>query len=410
MNFDTSNKKYSILIAEDVAVQAKKLQYVLNKYGYDVNWAENGKKGIEMLRQKEYQLIISDYQMPEMDGLEFLEAIKKDEDLKKIPFILLTTIEDEAILLKSLGLGANEFLNKPFRPEELKIRCKNLVMLYEYQKLMESENANLSNELLEKNRILEESFSELKRTHEQLKEMQQQIIMTSKMASLGTMGAGIAHEINNPLTIISTYNENLKKLLDKQEIDFDRLAKITQTIDRGVGRITKIVRHLKVFSATESYDKNEAAPLDLNEIIRDLNDFIGGLITKYEIVAKFELAETPLMIRGIRTIVEQIFLNIIHNAVDAMEGCPKRELTLKTVLDGEKVVATIVDSGPGIPPEVQQKIFDPFFTTKGPNRGTGLGMTLVLSYVKECDGEISFKTSTEGTTFFLKFPYVKKEG
>ncbi|MDO9184280.1 MAG: response regulator, partial [Bacteriovorax sp.] len=242
-------KQYSILIAEDAPVQGKKLQYVLEKFGYHVKWCLNGKEAFEeCLNNNIYSLIISDYQMPEVDGLEFLQMVKSEESLKNIPFILLTTIEDENVFYNSLQFGANEFLNKPFRAEELKLRAKNLILLFEYQKLIETENQGLSNELQLKNQVLKENYSKLEKAHVDLKNFQEQLIQSSKAISLGTLGAGMAHEINNPLTIIQNYNKKLTNAIADKELSKEQIQQINLSIGKAVLRIKTIVEHLKEFS------------------------------------------------------------------------------------------------------------------------------------------------------------------
>lgn len=402
--------KFSILIAEDVPVQAKKLQYILTKFGYDVTWCENGKVALEALEKKDYHLVISDYQMPVMDGLEFLDIIKANGKFKKIPFILLTTIEDDNLFLKSLNLGANEYLSKPYRTEELKLRCNNLIMLYEYQRLVELENKGLSQELVKKNAILEDNLHKLNEAHKQLIEMQEQLIISSKMASLGTLGAGMAHEINNPLTIIQAYNGRLKKVIEREEFEEERLLKINENIDTAVKRITSIIKHLKNFADGHSTTHEEFSKLDPQVVLEDLSDFYGGLVKRNDITVVKDFSAQNFCITGYKTLLEQIFLNLIHNAIDAMETTEKKILSLSTYIeDGKKYVILVSDTGTGIPPEILKNIYDPFFTTKAPGKGTGLGMSLVQSYLKECKGSIDCKSIPGNTNFFIIFDAIIKD-
>lgn len=403
--------KYSILIAEDAPVQGKKLKYVLEKMDYDVTWCINGKLAMDELIANpiKYSLIISDYQMPEVDGLMFLQQLKSNSDnlIKKIPFILLTTIEDENVFFNSLEFGANEFLNKPFRAEELKLRCKNLIMLYEYQKLIEHENKDLSIELQRKNEILRENFARLEKAHIELQEMQEQLIVASKLASLGTMGAGMAHEINNPLTIIQNYNKKLKALLEEEEFDKQKVININDTINRGVVRIKNIVEHLKQFSDSDMGTKEQMSPLAVVDLLEGLKDFYGGLVEKYQIKIIKAYAETPFDILGFKSAVEHILLNILHNAVDAISTQENKEIKIVTYVEVTGTtslgIIELWDNGPGIPLEVQKNIFDPFFTTKEAGKGTGLGMSLVKAYIKDCDAEISLRSRPGETVFILKF-------
>ena len=403
--------KYSILIAEDAPVQGKKLKYVLEKMDYEVTWCLDGQASLDELfsNPNKYSLIISDYQMPKVDGLQFLQQIKTCDVslLKKIPFILLTTIEDENVFFNSLEFGANEFLNKPFRAEELKLRCKNLIMLYEYQKLIEHENKDLSIELQRKNEILRENFARLEKAHIELQEMQEQLIVASKLASLGTMGAGMAHEINNPLTIIQNYNKKLRAILEEDQIDKEKVININDTIGRGVLRIKNIVDHLKQFSDSDIGNKEKMSSLDVKDLLEGLRDFYGGLVEKYRINIIKAYAENPFNILGFKSAVEHILLNILHNAVDALAEQEHKEIKIVTYVEItdniSKGIIEIWDNGPGIPLEVQKNIFDPFFTTKEAGKGTGLGMSLVKAYIRDCEAEISLRSKPGETIFILKF-------
>ncbi len=401
---------YSILIAEDAPVQGKKLQYVLEKLGYRVKWHINGMDAYNELMENPdtYSLVISDYQMPVLDGLEFLQKMKSQERIKGIPFILLTTIEDENVFFNSLEFGANEFLNKPFKVEELKLRAKNLILLYAYQKLVENENVSLSSELQLKNKFLEENFIKLTSAHQELKGMQEQLITSSKMASFGTFGAGMAHEINNPLQIILNYNRKLKRILEEGTVDQEKVLAINESIHKGVNRIRKIVDHLRDFARNDEFDKDKLSPIDVNSLLTELKDFYGGLIFKFEIKCIESYTEEQINVSGFKTAMEQIFLNILHNAVDALEGQEYKEIKISTYIDGIHGVVEISDNGPGIPVEIQEKVFDPFFTTKEVGKGVGLGMSLVRTYIAECDASITLKSKPGETTFVMKFLLMPK--
>lgn len=385
------------------------MQYVLEKLDYKVKWCINGLDAyIELDKNPtEYSLVISDYQMPELNGLEFLQKMKSNEKIKNIPFILLTTIEDENVFFNSLEFGANEFLNKPFKVEELKLRAKNLILLHSYQKLIEDENISLAHEIEEKNRILERNYATLECAHQELKSMQEQLITSSKMASLGVMGAGMAHEINNPLQIILNHNRRLKKIIEEGDLDQEKILTINNSIHGSVERITKIVNHLKVFAKSDGFNKDKICPVDLNLLLIELKDFYGGLIVKYNIKCVEKYSKISINVLGFRTAMEQIFLNILHNAVDAIEKQEVKEISISTYVDGIYGVVEITDNGPGISPEIQNKIFDPFFSTKDTGKGIGMGMTIVRTNITECEGQIALDSIPGRTSFYCKFKLVK---
>lgn len=397
-------KQYSILIAEDAPVQGKKLQYVLEKFGYHVKWCLNGKEAYEeCLKNNIYSLIISDYQMPEVDGIEFLKMVKAEDTLKNVPFILLTTIEDENIFYDTLQYGANEFLNKPFRSEELKLRAKNLILLYEYQKLIETENQGLSDELQIKNQILKDNYDKLEKAHTDLKNFQEQLIQSSKAISLGTMGAGMAHEINNPLTIIQNYNKKLTNVMADKDVNKDQIQQINLSIGKAVSRIKTIVEHLREFSKEASRGEGQMSNLGLNQLLVDLRDFYGGFISKFNINIQEKFSPDEILIQGFKTPIEQILLNVIHNAVDAVNNNDDKIIQIITFIDGDYGVVEIVDNGPGISAEICERIFDPFFTTKDIGKGVGLGLSLVRSYMNDCQGVLELKSVAGRTSFILKF-------
>lgn len=393
MNID---QKFKILIAEDAPVQGKKLQYVLIKLGYDVVWSLDGESALKELEKNQFSLIISDYQMPNLDGLEFLKKVRSHPDFQNIPFILLTTIEDEMVFLESLEAGANEFLNKPFRPEELKLRTKNLISLYKYQTLLSEDNLQLNSQIEEQNLLLKKHLNELKVAYEELRNLQEQAIQNSKMTSLGLMSAGMAHEINNPLTIIRAQNKKLKRLIEMESSDRDAILKLNDQIENSTNRINKIVNHLKEFSKHDTKPADSA--VNISDILVDLKDFYGGLIRKYNIEFTEQIEANCYGLVD-KTSIEQVLLNLLHNAVDAIESQPVKKIWLKCYSTEKSIVIEVVDNGPGITEENIKKIYDPFFTTKEIGKGMGLGLSLVKSYLKASSSELSLDSTPGGTIF-----------
>ncbi len=267
------------------------------------------------------------------------------------------------------------------------------------------------NELKLKNAKLDQQNEELKVTLEALKLNQQQLIHSEKMASLGTLTAGVAHEINNPLNFISgglniieelRTNENLIKFPEVQ----DELRASSETIHAGLDRATKIVRSLIAFAYS---GKPLLAHADVNEIIDNTLLFLNS---KFEF--KIEIKKNYLLKKRVPVYIDllhQIILNIIDNAIfELIKDSSERPklITIKTFEEeSEKLnyaVISIFNSGPQIPEANFAKLFDPFFTTKMPGEGTGLGLSIVFTLIRKHNGSISAQNLPEGVEFLLKLP------
>lgn len=395
-----------LLIAEDTPIQGKKLKFYLEKFGYEVDWAKDGREAWELFQaHDDYELVITDVQMPHMDGLEFLEMIKTKSTRQHIPVIVLTTLKDDDTLLTALKLGASEFLNKPFRPQELKLRSKNLVTLSKFQLMMLDENNDLSEQLIEKNKILEENFQELQDAHNELKDMKAQLIHSSKKSALGVMGAGVAHEINNPLAIIDGYNDRLESLIDGQEIHKDQIKKVNDKIRKSANRIRDVVLHLKDFAHGSNEESAEDIPFDLRLMLSNLSDFFGEKVDESGVKVSFDLPSESLTISGVPASIEHAMFNIVHNAIDAVEKSNRKIVNIKLEEVKGHAVVIVSDTGMGMPEDVSFKIYDPFFTTKEIGRGVGLGLSVARSYLEEHGAEIQCDSiEEEGTTFTITIP------
>jgi|WetSurMetagenome_2_1015567.scaffolds.fasta_scaffold05045_1 two-component system, NtrC family, sensor kinase len=256
-----------------------------------------------------------------------------------------------------------------------------------YERGQEAATVGLFNDLREK----------LK--HEQaMREMGQRIARAEKMASLGQLAAGVAHEINNPITGIIFYADLLMDTLDE---DDPRRQKLKGMYD-DAKRCGKIIKNLLTYSRQETQSEEILHVNTLLEhsldLIRDPKFFTGIKIKK-------ELSEDMILIKGDRDQLGQVIVNLVINAVDAMEK--KGTMTLRTYRDkpAGQAYIEVADTGRGIPEENLPRIFDPFFTTKPPGKGTGLGLSTAYGIIKENKGRIWVKeTSPQGTTFVVELP------
>jgi PAS domain S-box-containing protein len=264
-----------------------------------------------------------------------------------------------------------------------------------------TEELEASNEeLIVTNEELYTQREHLTLTLEKLKEAQEQLIQTEKMASLGVLTAGVAHEINNPINYI--YNgamaiENF--LADNSPENFETLKPLFEAINTGIHRVTGIVKSLNKYSRK---DESLLVECNLNEILENALAMLFNQYKKRIKIAK-EYADTPPTILANEGEMHQVFINILINAIQAIEN--KGSITVKTKITDIGVSVYIKDSGIGIQSEYLNKIFDPFFTTKDPGKGTGLGLAITKRIIQEHKGTINcYSEPNKGTEFIITFP------
>ena len=239
----------------------------------------------------------------------------------------------------------------------------------------------------------------------ELKIVQQNEIMiqTAKMASLGQMSAGVAHEINNPLAIISGTAQQLEsKLKANPELNL-QVSKLMERIHRSVHRISKIVSGLKTFARDSSGDPK--TPESVRKLIEDTFELVGERFRKANI--KLEIGSVPEISIDCRASeMEQVFVNLLGNSMDALLELPEQDhwVKIETELAGPMVRIRVTDGGHGIPEDVAAKIMDPFFTTKEVGKGTGLGLSISIGIVKEHGGNLILERGYPNTSFVIELP------
>jgi signal transduction histidine kinase/ligand-binding sensor domain-containing protein len=264
------------------------------------------------------------------------------------------------------------------------------------QKFLQQKVAEATEEIEKKNTSLQKTINELEQT-------QLQLVQSEKMAALGIMTAGVAHEINNPVNFIHAGAELIKSLTVEEE---DRIVvedktmykELMGSIEVGVDRILTIIRSLNAFSRSQAKMDDQ---VNLHKVLEDCLT-----ILRYEYKNRIEVKRTydrekELMVEGNESKLYQVFTNLLANAIQAIEG--KGELRINTRKYRDNVHVTITDTGNGIPEEHLNKIFDPFFTTKDPGKGTGLGLSIVFNIIEEHKGEIQYQSEVgQGTSVKVK--------
>jgi PAS domain S-box-containing protein len=230
------------------------------------------------------------------------------------------------------------------------------------------------------------------------KRLEQQVLNAEKLASIGKLAAGVAHEINNPLGGILNCLYNLRK----KSVSLERATEYLASMEEGLRRVQKIVRQLLDFS--QQHDP-ELAPTEVNAIIERVLTLTSYAFEGTRVRLHRELGHELPPLLADRHMLEQVLMNLILNAVQAIRG--EGVVTVRTGHDGPWCTIEVEDTGSGIPPDVLPKIFDPFFTTKGQGEGTGLGLSVSLGIVERHGGEIAVKSQVgRGTTFIVRLPAI----
>ncbi|HET8547418.1 MAG TPA: ATP-binding protein [Bryobacteraceae bacterium] len=231
-------------------------------------------------------------------------------------------------------------------------------------------------------------------------ELEARLVQADKLSSIGMLAAGVAHEVNTPLAVISTYAQ----MLAKQVTDDDPKSRLLEKIAKQTFRASEIVNSLLNFSRTSKSDIDD---VDLNRVISDTISLVGHQLQKAGVTARLELAPDLPVIRGNANKLQQVFLNLTLNARDAMEA--GGTLAIRSWAEGETVRVDVSDTGQGIAPEHLARIYDPFFTTKQTRKGTGLGLSVTYGIVQEHGGSIDVQSEPgAGTLFHLEFPLERK--
>ncbi len=263
---------------------------------------------------------------------------------------------------------------------------------------------------------LERKWAEMER-----KELEIQLQHTHKMKGLGTLAAGVAHELNQPLMVIRTYVQMLLKGTDETFNNYEEM----KMIEKNTGRMKRIIDHLKDFSRQTP---SEVQPVDVNEMIDDAFLMMTEQLNREDIVVERHLSDQLPKVQGSLHQLEQVFVNLITNAMDAIrdkrenggtivETAPEQkssqsngkvEIITRLAGDAEDFVEILVsDNGCGVPGDIAARVFDPFYTTKDVGRGTGLGLSISYGIIKDHKGTIEItQTGPEGSTFLTRLPVV----
>ena len=366
----------TILVVDDEPINRQVLRNQLEMVGYRVEVAIDGLQGLKLLEKLNPQVILLDVMMPRLSGYQTCYRIRQKYSASELPIILLTAKDQPEDTVRGFQHGANDYLTKPFSREELLIRVQFHLKL-------------------------SKATSEVYRMMDDLRGMQNQLIQSAKLAAVGEMTSGIAHELKTPLAGISTIlsGVELAKQLH-QEIDMDATC---SRVNLLVQRCSAIIDHMRNYSrrTEETHSQTQI----INQLLKNTLLLVEPQLKRIGGKLKLNLGHDLPFVVGNDIQLEQVFINLCNNACDAMEQSEERILTIQSMAVGDEVLVRVSDTGTGMRPEVQERIFESFFTTKSSAKGTGLGMSISQNIVEQHKGQIRFNSELgRGTTFEIYLP------
>ncbi len=424
----------TILIVDDHPINLKLAISVLEKYNFNILISLNGHNCLKQATENNPDIILLDVLMPGIDGFETCKRLKANPKTRDIPVIFMTALSDTKDKITGFEVGAVDYVTKPIKIDEVLARVKVHIQLRKLTKKLNTKNVLLQAEIQQ--RIIAEG--KLKQTLQKLQVAQKEIIAKEKLAYLGTLTSGIAHELYNPLNFVQNFAQLSSELLDElmedltletNEIKAEKFDNFTEIINelkhntdgiyqhsKRAERIIKMmVKHARIYnSQLQSNNLNKIIKESLQfagHTLWEEQDFLIKINTNYdESIGEVVVSSSDLI---------QAFINMLDNSYYALKTKLEQQesnnqdftptLSVQTCNLGEKVQIRIYDNGIGIDSKIRDKIFDPFLTTKAPGEGIGLGLSLSHEIiVEQHHGSIQVETKLgEYSEFIIEIPVTK---
>jgi signal transduction histidine kinase len=413
----STERQATILLVDDESINLSVFGQFLAPY-YQVLVATSGQRALQLAGgTPKPDLILLDVMMPDMDGYEVIGQLKADPKTGDIPVIFVTALTSDLEEERGLSLGAVDYLYKPCHLSILLARIKTQLELKNARDWLRDQNAYLE--------------KEVRRRHQEYQMVHLQLLQSEKLAAIGQLAAGIAHEINNPIGFVNsnlnTLNgylrdvfcvmdasdaaldekplsaetlQNLRELKQTKQLDYLRgdIPELIAESMEGLSRVRDIIQDLKDFAHA---DKNDWELGDLHKGLDSTLNIINNEL-KYHCTVNKQYGEIP-QIYCLPSQLNQVFMNLLINAAHAIET--KGDIQISTGCADRNVWVEISDNGKGIDPENLPRLFEPFFTTKPVGKGTGLGLSVSQNIVRKHGGRIEVTSQLgQGSRFRVWLP------
>lgn len=402
----TESKDFEIMIVEDTVSSLKLLTDILHLANYQVRPALNAEIALKSIRKSPPDLILLDVKMPGCNGYELCQKLKLSDDIRDIPIIFVSALDDVENRVKGFEVGAVDYISKPFYAEEVLARIKAHLTIRALQVTLENKNTELR----------ENSKRELR--------MQEQLFESEKLAALGRAVAGIAHELSTPMGLCVTASSYLQdmstQLAFRGSTEAVKVADVEafvntvdETIEIVMSNLTKSVDMVNNFK-TVAVDTSSEKIRRFN-LLDYLKTVIGSLAPELRKTRHvIDITGDDLVLESYPGALSQVITNLVMNSIiHAYEPGDEGELLIRTVHDGSNVHLNCSDNGKGMSAESLAKVFEAYYTTRGGEGGSGLGTRIIYQLVTETlQGQISCSSELGvGTMFTITIPvHVSPEG
>ncbi len=366
-------EKFRILLVDDVPENIYSLKMMIeDSFDVEIFSALSAQEGMEILMKEKIHLILTDVQMPEIDGFEFVEYLKNIDKTKDIPVIFITGIYDkDEYKTKGYDLGAIEYITKPIHDVLLNSKLKVYIDIFEKQKEDEEE-------IVAKDELL---------------------MHQSKMATMGEMIGIIAHQLKQPLNILSLYCNDVKDSYKYEEIDDKFIDDFSKNTKEQIDYLSETIDGFRDFF---NPDKQKRV-FEIEKIINKSVKLLSNRIETEKITLNIEVKEEKVY--GVETELEQVIINILNNSIDAFieTQVELKEINISVFVKQNYTILVMEDSAGGVQEEKLEKLFDPYYTTKSTGTGTGL-YTVKLVIKNSLGGDLKVNNSEKGLRYIIALP------
>ncbi|HJW85062.1 MAG TPA: response regulator [Candidatus Brocadiaceae bacterium] len=406
-NLEMLNKTPKILIVDDETMITNLFEMSLHDEGLPAETANCGRDALEMFKRCEYDVVITDIMMPDINGVNLVEDIKKMKPETIV--IVITGYPSVDTAAEFIRFGAHDYLTKPLNPDVI-ISTINRVWS---KRLLELQKEELLGQLQSANYLLSETNLKIKEAAEEQKKLQEQLYHAQRLESIGQLAGGVAHDFNNILMAIVGYANLIQHEIGESDPMRQYIARILAVAERA----EKLTGGLLAFGRKQVL---HLQPVNTNTVIKDAVSLLEVMIGK-DVEMKTVFSEKACLVMADNNQIVQVLVNLSRNARDAMPDGGLLTIGTKDVeLDdtfvkthgygeaGKYALLFVSDTGTGMDKKTQERIFEPFFTTKEMGRGTGLGLAIAYGIVKQHHGFINvYSEPGIGTTFNIYLPLIE---